>query len=191
MTLIANKATNDPIAASWANQIRDQTIQVTLSSARPSSPTEGFTIWETDTNRLMVYDGSAWRMVWPASTLTRADLGAVTTTGTTASLLEGGSGITVAALNVPYKLRVKATVFHTQTVATDAFGLQVFVGAGITAQSRGQAVVETLQVEDVISVPAGGATTFFVRLQRINGSGTASTFSDSTANFCTYEVLAA
>lgn len=80
MALIPNKSTVDPVSSSWANLLRDQTIQVTLSSARPSSPTEGMAIWETDTDRLMVYNGSAWYQLngndaWTAYTPTLSGSG--------------------------------------------------------------------------------------------------------------------
>lgn len=61
MALIADKTTADPVAASWANLIRNQSVQVTTSSLRPASPTEGMVIYETDTDAFSVYDGSGWR----------------------------------------------------------------------------------------------------------------------------------
>lgn len=60
MGLIADRAAHDPVTAAWGNAIRDQGVQVTTSSARPSSPAEGMVIYETDTDRLMMYTGSAW-----------------------------------------------------------------------------------------------------------------------------------
>lgn len=35
-------------------------LQVVTSSTRPGSPTEGMFIYETDTNKILVYDGAAW-----------------------------------------------------------------------------------------------------------------------------------
>jgi len=65
MALISNVVTGGTIAASWGNAVRDATVQVTTSSARPSSPAEGMVIYETDTNRFMVWDGTAWvRFSW-------------------------------------------------------------------------------------------------------------------------------
>lgn len=71
MALIANQVTGGTIAASWANSIRDTTVQVTTSSARPSSPSEGMTIYETDTDRFMAYDGSSWVRVGNSTTAGR------------------------------------------------------------------------------------------------------------------------
>jgi len=60
MALISNVVTGGTIAASWGNAVRDATVQVTTSSARPSSPAAGMVIYETDTNLLQAYNGSAW-----------------------------------------------------------------------------------------------------------------------------------
>jgi hypothetical protein len=68
MALIANQVTGGTIAASWANSIRDTTVQITTSSARPSSPSEGQVIYETDTDLLLAYNGSAWVQIGNAAT---------------------------------------------------------------------------------------------------------------------------
>jgi hypothetical protein len=60
MALISNVVTGGTIAATWGNAVRDATVQVTTSAARPSSPAEGMVIYETDTNLLLMYSGSAW-----------------------------------------------------------------------------------------------------------------------------------
>jgi len=39
-----------------------QTLIVCTSSTRPSSPAEGWHIYETDTNKILVYDGAAWEV---------------------------------------------------------------------------------------------------------------------------------
>jgi hypothetical protein len=41
--------------------LMNQVVVVCTSGTRPSSPTEGRVIFETDTNKLMAYDGSAWQ----------------------------------------------------------------------------------------------------------------------------------
>jgi len=71
MALIANQVTGGTIAASWANAVRDQGVQVTTSSARPSSPAEGMVIYETDTDHFMAYDGSSWVRVGNSTTAGR------------------------------------------------------------------------------------------------------------------------
>jgi hypothetical protein len=61
MALISNVVTGGTIAASWGNAVRDQGVQVCTSSTRPTSPSEGMMIYETDTDKHLVYDGSAWQ----------------------------------------------------------------------------------------------------------------------------------
>lgn len=61
MALQANVAAGDTIDPSWGNTVRDRTVQVTTSGARPGAPTEGMVIYETDTDRLMIYTGAAWQ----------------------------------------------------------------------------------------------------------------------------------
>lgn len=41
--------------------LMNQVVVVCTSGTRPSSPTDGRMIYETDTDRLMVHDGSDWR----------------------------------------------------------------------------------------------------------------------------------
>lgn len=68
MALISNVVTGGTIAASWANAVRDATVQVTTSSARPSSPAEGMVIYETDTDLMLVYAGAAWVQIANSAT---------------------------------------------------------------------------------------------------------------------------
>ena len=68
MALISDVVANTTIDPSWGNSIRNATVQVTTSGARPAAPAEGMVIYETDTDRLLAYDGSAWQRVgWGAS----------------------------------------------------------------------------------------------------------------------------
>lgn len=55
-------AGEEPTAANLNEWIRDQVITICTSATRPSSggPVEGRTIWETDTNRFKVFDGTNW-----------------------------------------------------------------------------------------------------------------------------------
>jgi hypothetical protein len=59
MVLIPDVGPGDPGTSSWANAIRDQGVQVCLSSGRPTGA-EGKVIYETDTDKLMAYDGTRW-----------------------------------------------------------------------------------------------------------------------------------
>jgi hypothetical protein len=59
-----------------------QAVITCTSSTRPASPSEGMTIFETDTDRTLIYDGSAWLLVaYPGAWRSYA-----------ATLISGGSG---------------------------------------------------------------------------------------------------
>lgn len=47
-------------AAEVNTYLAKQAVIVCTAATRPSSPVEGMTIYETDTNRSLVYDGSNW-----------------------------------------------------------------------------------------------------------------------------------
>lgn len=46
-------------SAFWDTYVREQVVTTCTSATRPSS-VEGRCIWETDTNQLLVFNGSAW-----------------------------------------------------------------------------------------------------------------------------------
>lgn len=68
MALISNVTAGATIDPTWGNAVRDQGVQTTTSGARPATPAEGMVIYETDTDRVMVYDGSAWVRVAAGTT---------------------------------------------------------------------------------------------------------------------------
>jgi len=73
-------------ASSWNANVRDQVITTCTSATRPSG-TEGQFIVETDTDRLMVYNGSGWFHyggygTWVSHTPVITQSGAVTHTDT-------------------------------------------------------------------------------------------------------------
>lgn len=68
MALISNVTAGATIDPTWGNAVRDQGVQTTTSGARPATPAKGMVIYETDTDRVMVYDGSAWVRVAAGTT---------------------------------------------------------------------------------------------------------------------------
>lgn len=60
MALISNVTAGATIDPTWGNAVRDATVQVTTSGARPSPAAEGMVIYETDTDLFLVYNGTAW-----------------------------------------------------------------------------------------------------------------------------------
>jgi hypothetical protein len=70
LNTIHNPAPLTSPPSTYGDQIRDNDEYLLLrgpyictSSTRPASPSEGFRIYETDTNREWVYTGSAWRLL--------------------------------------------------------------------------------------------------------------------------------
>lgn len=51
---------NAPSATTWNANVRDQLFVICTSSTRPTSPTTGRHIWETDTLKSYFYNGSSW-----------------------------------------------------------------------------------------------------------------------------------
>lgn len=49
-------------AADVNDYLMEQVVITCTSGTRPGSPNEGMTIYETDTDRIMVYNGSAWTL---------------------------------------------------------------------------------------------------------------------------------
>jgi hypothetical protein len=47
-------------AANVNDYLMEQVVIVCTSGTRPSSPGEGWTIYETDTDKILTYDGSGW-----------------------------------------------------------------------------------------------------------------------------------
>lgn len=78
MTLLGSVASGDSIDPSWGNTIRNQTVQVTTSGARPGTPTEGMVIYETDTDTVQAYDGTTWREIARTGQWTDVAAGSIT-----------------------------------------------------------------------------------------------------------------
>lgn len=80
-------------AADLMTYLMNQTVIVCTSGTRPSSPAAGRTIYETDTDRLMIHDGSGWAEALINST--SRPMCAVTK-NTTQSVGSGSTGILVS-----------------------------------------------------------------------------------------------
>lgn len=56
-------AGNRPTAAQWNAWVRDQVTTTCTDTTRPASPVVGRLIYETNTQRTLVWDGTAWIIV--------------------------------------------------------------------------------------------------------------------------------
>jgi len=68
VALISDVVAGGTIDPTWGNSVRSATVQVTTSGARPSPASEGMLIYETDTDRFMVYDATGWVRVGSSTT---------------------------------------------------------------------------------------------------------------------------
>ena len=71
MAVIADVTAGTPITPTWGNSIRDQVVATCTSSTRPTG-SEGRLIYETDTDKVMVYNGTDWREVYSDGGFTTA-----------------------------------------------------------------------------------------------------------------------
>lgn len=109
-------------SAFYDDYIREQVIVTCLSSARPSS-VEGRCIYETDTDRMMVYNGAAWAVVnEPAQTYTPT--------------LTNVTGGTVSAEYVRVRDKVWVEGNITAGTATAAGVITVSLPSGLAVTSR-------------------------------------------------------
>jgi hypothetical protein len=78
---------SSPLTAAQLNDyLMEQAVISCTSSTRPSSPNEGMTIYETDTDRILAYSGSAWVRVAQISATGRTGVRADRTASQTISV---------------------------------------------------------------------------------------------------------
>lgn len=87
---IHNPTTGTAAPATWGDQVNDNSAYLYLrgpyictSGTRPGSPAEGYQIYETDTNKTLVYDGASWWTIGIA--------GSASTTFASPAVVQSGS----------------------------------------------------------------------------------------------------
>jgi len=146
----------------------------------PTDPTEryaGRIFVVSDTNRILLWDGSAWRGIKSAS---YAAVGAAITT--TAAVRSQILSLVIPDQQCAGDLHVNALCYTANTVATDAFDLNIDLGVASQARSRNFGAAVTGHVVARISMTAGSGITIATSIIRVSGTGTASTFADSGLN---------
>jgi hypothetical protein len=58
-----------PGASTYFNPLLQQTIIPCTSGTRPSSPNEGMFVYETDTDKMSFYNGTAWVQTYALDTM--------------------------------------------------------------------------------------------------------------------------
>lgn len=127
-------------AADVNGYLMKQTNIVCTSGTRPSSPEEGETIYETDTDRFLTYSGSAWVRTIETSTWNDYSASLAWTSSGTAPAL--GNSVVVARYIQQGKLCIfgfRITFGSTATYGTGTYSFSLPVNAGGTRYYCGSA----------------------------------------------------
>lgn len=122
-------------AANVNDYLMEQVVIVCTSASRPSSPAEGWTIYETDTNRQLTYDGSGWVIGLEYDTWTDYS-GSLAWTGSGSNPAIGNGTITAR-----YRRSGKMVVFQFRILmgSTTTYGTGNYsISLPVTAASRFQ-----------------------------------------------------
>jgi hypothetical protein len=163
---------------------------VCTSTTRPTVPYEGQLIYETDTDRVASYNGSAWvytatGAVVQVKSTTKTDT--FTTTSATYTDITGLS-VSITPTSTSSRILVIATVVGGgQTSTTQGFGQLVrnstAIGVGDASGSRVQATFPMALIINAFSIwslnatfldspAATSATTYKIQIRNESGSGT-------------------
>ena len=144
---------------------------VCTSTTRPASPYEGQLIFETDTDRLAFYDGSAWKAVGVASTIdAKGDLLVGTADNTVGRQAVGANGTVLMADStqtngIKWAGAYSALSAESNTQQTGAFSSNfVYTTAAITLTPgtwivQGQASLTNTVTGDAVAVGLWNQTT--------------------------------
>ena len=149
-------------------------LTVCTSSTRPSNVYDGFAIYETDKDRLLVFDGTGW--VEPKKTIPSANVvltsGNISTSGTTELTV-----VTLPAIVGDGSMKVKISFdgwTNTGSVAGDVFDYRIKDGATVLATKRYRSAGsanDPVPTCFVIDTPSAGSHTYTVTVVRISGTG--------------------
>ncbi|MBM3660998.1 MAG: hypothetical protein FJW95_16055 [Actinobacteria bacterium] len=125
-------------AADVNDYLMKQAVIVCTAGTRPGSPVEGMTIYQTDTDTVLVYNGSAWTQVTPATatvdaeeTHTAGSYGDLSTSGPAVTLTTGTKAIVLVSCQAKHSvlgtsLRMSWAVSGATTIAAqDTWGTVV------------------------------------------------------------------
>jgi hypothetical protein len=153
-------------------------ILVVTSTTRHANPTEGMTIYETDTDQLWTYNGATW--TWPKN-VAGGILGFSSTTldqtGITTEVDLTNLSVTVTAVG-GRRIKVLYQVMISRSVL-DGYSTLI-VKAGTIPQAYIQVVPGLVNIGTLVSgfaylLPTAGAHTYKLSLERSTGTGTTQT----------------
>lgn len=154
-----------------------QAVIVCTSGTRPAAPVEGMTIYETDTDKLLAYDGAVWNLPKNVAGGALAAPAQVATSQTGISAETDLTGVTVpATVGTSRRIKVVAEVTIGATVSNDAAVLRIKEGATVLRKREGNVVAGRGLVmhAEVWLTPTAGAHTYKASLERSVGTGTLS-----------------
>lgn len=141
---------------------------VCTSSTRPASPYEGQVIYETDTDKVLVYNGSAWYANWnlPWGYIDRATRTSAQTSISTEADLTGLSITFTAVANRRYQAIANLNPYGTSGESANIF----FNVAGSNALKLRQTFAGTNLIMSMslnhVFAPSAGSTTVKMRMSK-------------------------
>lgn len=156
---------------------------VCTSSTRPTGASlfAGLKIYETDTNRPMVYNGTGWRAIRPVRIQASGSGG--TTSGTTELTV---ATLTLPDQGAPGRLVVTATLRADKSVGSDVFEVRLKDGAAAVIDyvytDNYSTTKNVAKLTADVAVSAGSSTTVTMRIVRDSGTGTATVFAGAVIN---------
>ena len=170
-----------------------QVVITTTSGARPSSPTEGMTIYETDTDRLLIYTSATTGWVAPYNLpwgYMASNSSATAQTGISAVTDINGTEVTWTALATRrYKVVMSGAVYG--GTPGDVVGVQIVDGAATLMRSWAAAITDANLVMnwqiETHATGISGSQTWKARLLRSSGSGVMATYTTGITNLAVVE----
>lgn len=148
---------------------------VCTSTTRPTTPFEGQMIYETDTDKLLIYNGSAWNPPWNTAW---GFIGSATKSSNQGSITTGsdvtGLSITFTAVaNRKYKISTQGMMLSSS--ANDIFNWIINAG-GSDIMLKSFIIPSTsfgvFTGCETVHTPSAGSITYKVRAARNSGSST-------------------
>jgi len=157
---------------------------ICTSTTRPASPFEGQQIYETDTDKLLIYNGSAWYPPWNMPWGSQSAWSISTTTSTTFGAAQDVTGMTTGSAFTGVSGRLyKATYYAAQLTGQAGERANITILAGATTiQSMYSSLSQYgLPISMTAVFTASGATTVKVRAVRDVGVNTPTLYADANS----------
>ena len=175
-------------AADLNTYLMKQAVIVCTASTRPSSPVEGMAVYETDTDKLLIYTTATttWQPPWnlPWGYITSNSSGTVQSGITAVTDLNGSSVTWTPVAGRRYRITMSGGI--SATVADDVANVQM-IDQAATLQRVWSApltvanAVVNWQLELAVS-GLTGEQTWKTRLLQASGSGTLATYTTNLTN---------